>query len=221
MDYSSLLTAVSSYMNRSDLDAEIPDFIQRAEEEMNARLAQDPVRPMAKSYGLSTTEQRLDLPADFIDVIELTADDGETQWPLVRLEPARQFEYYEKAIAPGLTYDSTKIRHYRILGETIVLSAAPSASLDLTLDCFAKLTPVTDTNATNWLMSNHGDAYLFGTLAHAALRIRDYDFYRENKDLFANLLEVVIRSYPERPRDIARRSVDAPWSAPQWPLSNA
>lgn len=219
MDYSSLLTSVDSYMNRSDLTSEIPDFIERAEEEMNAFLAQNPVRPMIKTYTLTPSTARVDLPDDFMDALELTATDSDSNsWPLVRLDVQDQFTHYKRALAPGVEYNSSDIQHYKILGDTIVLSATPS-SLTLTLDCYTKLTAVTDTNATNWLMSAHGDAYLFGTLAHAAHRIRDYAFRDENKALFQGIMDMVARSYPERKRAIGRRVVDAPWSGSAWNIN--
>lgn len=213
MDYSSLLVSVAARMNRSDLDAVIPGLIAHAEEEMNTRLARDPVRPMVKTYTLAAEAQSVELPNDFLDAIELSASDGTGTWPLARLEPARQFAYYADALAPGIVPDSSKVQQYRILGNVLVLASAPTTPLSLTLDCYTKLEPLTDTNATNWLASAHGDVYLFGTLAHAAFYVRDYEFYRENKQLFVDALEMVTLAYPERKRDIALRVTDAPWSA--------
>jgi len=220
MDYSTLLTAVDNYMNRSDLASEVPDFIQRAEEEMNAFLAQNPVRPMFKTYTLTASSQRVDLPDDFVDAIEMyaTDSDGDT-WPLARLDIVDQFTFYKKALAPGIGYNANDIQQYKIVGDTILLSAAPT-SLSLELYCTTKLTPVTDTNATNWLMDAHGDAYLFGTLAHAAHRVRDYAYRDENKALFQGIMDMIARSYPEFKRPIARRVTDAPWSGERWSMTN-
>jgi hypothetical protein len=218
MDYSSLIETVEAAMNRSDITARIPGFIQRVEEEVNTRLASAPVRPMIKTYTLPARTERIDLPADFIDSIELTATDGATNWPLARLEPTAPFDYYAKALAPGLTYNSGQIQHYRILGDTLVLSAPPNPPFDLILDCYTKLDPINVNNSSNWLMDNHADVYQFGTLAHAAQYVRDNDFYNQNRELFLGALDMVALAYPEQKREIARRVTDAPWSAPKWAL---
>jgi len=215
MDYSTLITTVEAAMNRSDITAQIPEFIRRVEEEVNTRLAASPIRPMIKTYTLPATSARVDLPADFIDAIELTATDGTDTWQLARLEPTAPFDYYDKALVPGLTYDGDKIQQYRILGDTLVLSDTPT-TLTLTLDCYTKLEAINDNNSSNWLMDSHADVYQFGTLAHAGFFVRDYEYYTQNRDLFIGALDMVPLAYPEKKREIARRAVDAPWSAPRW-----
>lgn len=220
MDYDSLVTTIEARMNRTDHSDKIPDFVRHVEEEANARLARDPVRPMVKTYTLSASTQRVDLPDDFIDVIDLTLNDGTSTWPLARLEPGRQFDFYKKALPPGIEYDSDDIQHFRIMGDTIVLSATPSSAVTLTLDCYTKLEAVNEANATNWLMDNHSDVYVFGTLAHYGHFVRDYEFYRDNKALFADMLEVVVGSYPERKREIGRSDPDAPWAYARWNINS-
>jgi hypothetical protein len=218
MDYNGLVEIVEAAMNRSDITARIPGFIQRVEEEVNTRLASAPVRPMVKTFTLPAITDRLDLPADFIDTIEMVATDGLETWPLARLEPNAPFDYYAKALAPGLTYNSSKIQHYRIVGDTLVLSAVPNPPFDLRLDCYTKLEPINENNSSNWLMDSHADVYQFGTLAHAGFFVRDYEFYNQNRDLFIGALDMVTLAYPERKREIALRAVDAPWSVPRWPV---
>lgn len=213
MDYDSLLTTVAARMNRSDLTDLIPDFIVSVESEANTFLAGNPVRPMVETYTLSATTQRVDLPDAFIDAIDLYASDGTDTWPLARVGTNSNFDYYKtRALAPGISYDSTAPQQYKILGTTIVLSATPASALTLTLDCTIKITPVTSTNSTNWLMQSHPDVYEFGTLAHAAKHVRDLDFYNTNRDLFISALGAVPAAYPERSRPIGLRIVDGPWS---------
>ncbi len=219
MDYDSLLTTVAARMNRSDLTDLIPDFIVSVESEANTFLASNPVRPMVESETLAATSQRVDLPDNFIDVIDLYASDGTTTWPLARVGTSAQFDYYKgRALAPGIIYDSTAVQQFKILGSTIVLSA--SATLTLTLDYTAKLTAVTSTNSTNWLMQSHPDVYEFGTLAHAAKHVRDMDYYSINRDLFISSLGAVPAAYPEKARDMQPRVVDGPWSTEVWNINN-
>jgi hypothetical protein len=212
MNYTSLLEIVASRMNRSDLTDLIPTFIVSVESEANTFLANNPVRPMYKTYTLSADSQRLDLPNDFIDAVNLTADDGTDTWPIARVGQQADFTYYaDRAIAAGYQKDTEKPQQYRITGTTLILSITPVTSLTLTLDCTAKLEPISDNNATNWLMDAHPDVYEFGTLAHAAKHVRDMDYYNTNRDLFMSALGAVPSAYPERASPIALRVTDAPF----------
>lgn len=218
MAYSDLLATVASAMNRDDLTDLIPSFIEKTESEINMFLAGNPVRPMVKSYTLSADDQRLELPEDFIDVIDLYVTDGvEDPWPLARIGAQANFAYYQdRALAPGRYRDEDLIQQYKILGDTLVLSGTPSGTLSLTLDCYTKLTPIGEDNATNWLMDAHPDVYEFGTLAHGGKHVRDYDFYNRNRDLFMSTLAAVPSAYPERARPIGRRLVDSPFIGERW-----
>ncbi len=212
MNYSSLLEIVASRMNRSDLTSLIPTFIESVESEINTFLANNPVRPMVKSYTLSVSTQRLDLPTAFLDAVTLSANDGTDDWPLARVGTQADFAWYDdKAISPGYERDENKPQQYKILGTTLVLSITPVSTLTLTLDCTAKIEPVSENNATNWLMDAHPDVYEFGTLAHAAKHVRDMDYYNANRDLFISALGAVPSAYPERPSPVALRMTDAPF----------
>jgi len=207
MNYTSLLTTIASRMNRSDLASLIPTFIESVESEANTYLANNPVRPMVKTYTLSADTQRLDLPNDFIDALMLSASDGTDSWVLARLGQQADFNYYDtRQIAQGYAYDEAKPQQYRILGTTLVLSVTPATALTLTLDCFSKLEPVTENNATNWLMEAHPDVYEFGTLAHAAKHVRDMEYYAANRDLFMAALGAVPTAYPETPSQTGLRA---------------
>jgi hypothetical protein len=212
MNYTSLLELVDARMNRSDLTALIPAFIVSVESEANTYLANNPVRPMIKTYTLTADSQRLDLPNDFIDAVVLSASDGTDSWPLARVGTQGDFAYYDtKALSPGYGSDETKPQQYKILGTTLVLSIVPTEILTLTLDCSAKVEPVNENNATNWLMDAHPDVYEFGTLAHAAKHVRDMEYYSTNRDLFMSALGAVPTAYPEKPAPVGLRMHDSPF----------
>lgn len=214
MNYSDLLSTVSNYMNRSDLTAEIPEFITSVEADSNTFLASNPVRPMAaETIGTFTTVE-IELPPDYLDVLQLSLSNGSTTWVASRLALNSDFTYMaDKALAPGQHYDSTLPQQFKVFSGSIVFPAAPPYELSYTFDYWAKVAAVNDTNATNWLMDNHPNVYKFGTLAHAAHRIRDYDFRDENKELFQNELGAVLLAYPEKLGPIGLRFYDSPFTS--------
>lgn len=221
-DYTSILSDVATYMNRSDLTAEIPYFITRAENDMNTFLAQNPVRPMVTTATGSVTTASIELPADFIDIIGLELSDGTDTWNLARVSNAARFSYYESRILPpGIGFDSEEPVQFKISASAVVLNTAPPASRTYSLVYYAKLEALTSTNSTNWLSDNHGDVYLFGTLAHAALRVRDMPYYNEVKNLFLGGLGAIPSAYPERAIDTSLRALDGPWSrASAWNINS-
>lgn len=212
MSYSALLDVVSNYMNRSDLTSEIPEFIASVEADINTFLATNPVRPMAsQAIGTASTTQ-IELPDDYLDSINLQLSDGTNSWPVAKILLGTDFTYFaDKALVPGAAYLSANPQQYKVFSNNIVLSVTPAAELSYTLDYWAKVAAVNEDNATNWLMDNHPNVYKFGTLAHAAHRIRDYDYRDQNRDLFENELGAVQLAYPERAGPIGLRMTDSPF----------
>ena len=197
MNYATLLTTVASRLNRDDLTALIPDFVARAEEEINARLATTPIRPMGAISTSAIATASGGLPADFVDVIDLSAADATESWQLVRLDAASPSGYYATRSLPySVDYDSTRPRHYSIVGSTLVLSAAPASVLTLTMRYWQRL-PVLATALNNWLSDRHSDVYELGALAHAYRHLRDDAARDAHKAMFGEALELAMASYPE------------------------
>jgi len=199
-------------MNRSDLTSEIPEFIASVEADANTFLATNPVRPMASQALGTVSTTQIELPEDYVDTIQLKFSDGSTTWPVAKVLLGTDFTYFaDKMLPPGAAYISANPQQYKVFSNNIVLPVTPASALSYTLDYWAKLAAIGETNATNWLMDNHPNVYKFGTLAHAAHRIRDYDYRDQNRDLFENELGAVLLAYPERAGPIGLRMADSPF----------
>lgn len=207
MDHASLISVVESRLNRTDLTSLIPTFILRAEDTIRARLAQNPVRPMAAktTSTLTAGDTEISLPSDFVDMIDLRASDGTDSWQMLRLDTADSFDHYSTRILPyALNYDSTKPRHYDIFGSTIEISEASDDDLTFTLRYYQKLPALV--SGENWLAAAFGNVYEFGTLAHAYKHLRDDDAASANLELFLGALDDAMASYTERANPGERRS---------------
>ena len=62
---------------------------------------------------------------------------------------------------------------YTVSGETIILDSDPGDDDTLVYSGYCTLLGLSDSNATNWLLDDHPDAYLAGTLAAAYAFERD------------------------------------------------
>jgi hypothetical protein len=213
MDYNSLVSTVGQRLNRDASQLPVADFIARAEDEIFAKLASDPLRPMQKISEQPITTSSFNAPTGFIDVIDLWASDGTETWQMVRLGLDDQSDYYSTQALPFRTqYDATKLRHYWLIGSTFTLPDTPASALDMTLRYYGKPGNLSSGNLTNWIIDSHGDVYEFGTLMHAARHLRDDDLEDRMQDRFATALGLMMDAYPERQNPTELRAMDAPWS---------
>jgi len=160
-NYSDLTSAVASYIARTDLTSQIPDFVALFEAAFN----QSPdarYRQMETTTSLTPSSGLAALPTDFLEVRAL-------KWTG---SPLRNLEYvtpgYMTARWPDLPSDNPSA--YTIIGSNI--QVMPISDTSLTLDYWQKL-PSLQTNTTNWLMTAYPNIYLAGTLTEAYAFIQD------------------------------------------------
>lgn len=161
-NYTDLKAAVASWIVRSDLTSQIPDFIRLYESDANRRIR---IRQNMTTTQLTLAQgaSSVNLPSDFLEEIELNYDD--TAETLTRA-PFDEIDRLQTA-------DSGAGRPflYAITGSTIVFETEADTAYTLNLRYYEKWDIETDT--TNWLLTNAPDAYLFGSLAEAAMYVHD------------------------------------------------
>ena len=162
--YDGLVTAVGSWLNRSDLDSLIPDFIALFEARMN-RLLRHPEMEATATSSIASGDTELSLPDDFIAARTVYLDDDPDN-VLIAMSPMNLRAAYPYENGGQLTA-------YAIQGSTIQLAPAATAAGTLTLSYYQKLSALSDTNQTNWLLDSHPDAYLYGVLSIANAYLQD------------------------------------------------
>lgn len=162
--YSELVSELGAYLNRSDLTARIPTFIRLFEARMNRALV-DPAMAVTSTSTTVADEDTYALPSDFVMARSVyLATDPKTV--LDALSPQQLRKYYSDS-ATG------QPQAYAVIGENIVLAPTPDGEYSLVLDYFQQLNGLSDSNTTNWLLDDHPDAYLFGTLCQAQAYLQD------------------------------------------------
>lgn len=155
-DYASLQAEVISESHRTDLAAKIPDFIQRAEREMVRQL---PLRLLEKT-ATGTSTGTIALPADFDSVVQLVLNANGREYPMDYTSPNGVSSYV-----------SGSPNRYTML-DSVLKFIAPTGG-DYTLHYTSKLVPLSDADTTNFLLAEHPDAYLYGTLVQLHMFTRD------------------------------------------------
>jgi hypothetical protein len=162
--YAELVTAVGSWLNRSDLDSMIPDFIALFEARMN-RVLRHPEMESTATSAIAEGDTELSLPDDFLAARTIYLDDDPDN-VLVAMSPMNLRACYPYE-------NGGELAAYAIQGSTIQLAPSATAAGTLTLSYYQKIPALDDTNTTNWLLDSHPDAYLFGTLTQAQVYLQD------------------------------------------------
>lgn len=159
--YSELVSEVGEWLNRTDLNARIPGFIRLCEARLN-RLLRTP--DMETSALLSATTEATILPLDFLAMRSL-AIEGSPDRPLKGFAPNAVPQSYNGSAGIPVGY--------YVSNRTLYLVPPPADTTTLSMLYFAKLPALTESAVTNWLLVDHPDIYLYGTLVEASAFIDD------------------------------------------------
>ena len=66
-------------------------------------------------------------------------------------------------------------KFYSVVGKQFHFAPIPDGSYTAVLIYFTKIPALSTAQTTNWLLTDHPDAYLYGACKHAAIRLRDID----------------------------------------------
>ena len=155
-DYSSLQTAIGSWLGHGLFTANIPDFIALFEAAANRRLR---VRQQETTATITMTNAQGTLPADYLSWRRVTWT-GSTRVELEYVEPS-----WIQAAYPTAAQGTPQV--FTIEGSTITVRPADNTNLELVY--FAKIAALSNLNTTNWLLTAHPDVYLFGSMIEAEL----------------------------------------------------
>ena len=156
--YSELKTAVANWLDRSDLDDRIPEFIALAE----ARHRRDfKIRRMETRVTANTIADTefYTLPDNYVAMrnIQLNTD---TKTALEYLTP-EQMDRVRGGSSTG------KPKAYSIMGNTFQLRPIPDAIYEIEMLYYKYFTGLSDSNTTNDMLTYHPDLYLYGALVEA------------------------------------------------------
>jgi hypothetical protein len=163
--YTGLKASVADFLNRADLTSVIPDFITLAEGQMNRQLRN---QAMLSRASLSIVSQRVLAPTDFVAPRSLRIT---TTSPTATLSYVSN-EQMDELLDTG-DFSSGTPKHYTLEGGYFRFSPDPGVGpFTGSLSYYAKL-PALASNSTNWLLTGHPDAYLYGALTQSAPYLKD------------------------------------------------
>ena len=156
--YDELKSSIADFLNRDDLTTVIPTFISLAEADMNRQVRH--WRMEDRAVALLDTRYT-SLPTDFIEALRVMLTGPSIQ----RLELITNSELMDKR---ALTDVAATPKFYTITDGAFEVYPTPDQDYDLEIVYFERLNALSASNASNWMLEYHPDAYLYGSLSHAA-----------------------------------------------------
>jgi len=157
-NYTELQTAVANWLDRDDLTARIPEFIALAEARFNRVLR---IRSMEAKYTANTVagQRNLALPASYIQMRNFQVNSN----PLTTLSYVTP-EIYDR-LWGGSTSGTPKF--YTILANEVSFGPIPATVMEVEMLFYKKFENLSGSVATNWLITNAPDIYLYGSMLEA------------------------------------------------------
>lgn len=162
--YAELQTAIANWLKRGNLSSRIPEFISLAEATINRRLR---VRAMESRETFS-------LGSEYFDLTTLTGTFLEARNVQLNTDPRTTLDYLTPDQIDTFWSNSVgKPRSFTIIGDELQVRPAPDATYTAEISFYSPISALSDSNTTNWLLTNHPDIYLFAALYHGNLFIKD------------------------------------------------
>ena len=162
--YAELKTSIGDWLNRSDLTSVIPDFISLAEAQVERTLR---TRQMIVRANASFDAQYGAVPSDFLETKSLKLTSTNPQTPLDFLSIDALDRKAAEYTASG------KPRFFGVVGGQFRIVPTPDANYTTELTYYAKLSKLSTSNTSNWLLASSPDIYLYGSLLQAAPYLQD------------------------------------------------
>ena len=156
--YSELKTAVANWLDRDDLTARIPEFIELTEARYNRILR---VRGMESEATQATASgtRSYSLPSEYLQMRSIhLATDPIT--PLEYISPEMMDRIWART-------STGKSLAYTIKGDNVYLGPAPDSVYTIKFFYYKKVPALTDSATTNTILTNSPDVYLYGSLLEA------------------------------------------------------
>jgi hypothetical protein len=163
-NFGTLKTAIADFLNRDDLTSAIPTFVRLAESRMDRdlrhwRMEKRSTAPLDTQYSA--------LPADFLQPIRFQILDGSTS----ELKPISMATMLQ--MRQDRNDEAGRPEYYALTAGGLELFPTPDGEYSASLVYYERVAALSDSNTTNWLLTEAPDVYLYGSLVHTAPYLKD------------------------------------------------
>ena len=160
-DYSTHKTSIAGFLHRSDLTSMIPEFIFDAETRIYNDLR---IRAMETAFTGTTSAGTIALPTGFLEWIYLYID-ADTRQKLTRKDVEWIVTNYQATTGTP--------KFFAREGDYLMFGPEPSENFNLIGRYYKRLDALSDSNTSNWFITNAPDLLRYGALCEAAPYLQD------------------------------------------------
>lgn len=161
-DYASLRATAYAWLWDKSVTANLPHFIELAEFYLQDRIK---IRGWEVRKTATLSAEYLALPTDFIEMRNIQLNEN----PLIVLKPKTALQMDEEYP----TSETGTPEAFTIIGSELQIKPVADRGYTVEMAYVAKLTALSDSNPTNWLITNRPNIYLYATLREAAIALND------------------------------------------------
>lgn len=160
-NYTNLQTTIADFLNRDDLTAVIPTFIQLAEAQMQREIRHWKMEARVSGQQ-SAGDEYMQIPADWLETIRMhITGSGTSAITMTSRAAMADIRAKHEDVSTALPY------YYCHADSQFQLYPTPAEDTDIELLYYQKI-PDLASNSTNWLLEEAPDVYLYGALLHSS-----------------------------------------------------
>lgn len=178
-NYTDLKAEIADFLNRDDLTSIIPTFISLAEAEFQRVIRHWKMEQRANGQQ-SGGDQYMQIPADWLETIRMhIVGSGTSAITMQSRAAIADIRAKNEDV-------STKAPYYYCHADSqFELYPTPAEDTDIELLYYQKIPVLSASNATNWLLEDAPDLYLYGALKHSAPYLAEDARVAVWKDLYS------------------------------------
>ena len=164
-NYGTLKAAIADFLNRDDLTAVIPTFIDFAQDKINRDLR---TRQMVARATANIDSQYNAFPPNFLQVRDIR----------LNTDPVQALEYVsseQQNQERSRNATSGRPRLFSVIGESFEVFPTPDTSYECEIAYYEKIPDMTADSDTNWLLTKSPELFVYGSLVHSAPYLKDED----------------------------------------------
>lgn len=201
-NYTELKAAIAAWLHRQDLTTVIPDFISLCEASMQRDLNVGE-QELTATLTLANGASSLTLPAGFQKVRRIRYLYGNVYYDLFPVALAPSY-------SDGVTPRPPALVTFQ--GASITVHSPADQQYTFVIDYYGKFTPLSDANPTNWILTDHPDAYLYGSLMQSAPYLGTDNRIELWSNAFVGILEEIKRLDFKRRNSQLQLVSDVAWA---------
>ena len=164
-NYGTLKAAIADFLNRDDLTAVIPTFIDFAQDKINRDLR---TRQMVARATANIDSQYNAFPPNFLQVRDIRLNTNPVQ-ALEYVSSEQQNQERSRNATSG------RPRLFSVIGESFEVFPTPDTSYECEIAYYEKIPDMTADSDTNWLLTKSPELFVYGSLVHSAPYLKDED----------------------------------------------